>query len=293
MRRRDEVLVGILVTIALAIGIGGTLWLARRGFGSTYPLHARFAWAAGLKNGQSVLLAGLHIGTVSEIEFNQGGWLDVTMDIEEKRKIPEGTTATVTQLSLFGDKAIALTPTTPSTNMISPGDTVPAGKATPTLDDMMFRVDSLMRGVSDVTEKIEFEFVEGGGIADMRRTMASANRLVNQLSDVAAVQSRNLTLTMASVRRTLGSVDSTVVDSTLRNMRTTSENMTVLTGNLKGTMQRLDSVAAQLENGNGSAGKLLNDPALYDNARALLARMDSLMADLKRNPKKYINLKIF
>ncbi len=63
--------------------------------------------------------------------------------------------------------------------------------------------------------------------------------------------------------------------------------------NLKGTMQRLDSVAAQLENGNGSAGKLLNDPALYDNARALLARMDSLMADLKRNPKKYINLKIF
>ncbi|MDQ3519634.1 MAG: MlaD family protein [Gemmatimonadota bacterium] len=293
MRRRDEVLVGILVTIALAIGITGTLWLARRGFGSTYPLHARFTWGAGLKNGQPVLLAGLHVGTVSEIEFNQSGWLDVTMDIEEKRRIPEGTTATVAQLSLFGDKAIALTPTTPSTTMIAPGDTVPVGKATPTLDDMMFRVDSLMRGVSDVTEKIEFEFVEGGGIADMRRTMASANRLVNQLSNVAAVQSRNLTLTMASVRQTLGSVDSSVVDSTLRNMRTTSENMTVLTGNLKGTMQRLDSVAAQLENGNGSAGKLLNDPALYDNARALMARMDSLMADLKRNPKKYINLKIF
>jgi hypothetical protein len=35
-------------------------------------------------------------------------------------------------------------------------------------------------------------------------------------------------------------------------------------------------------------GKLLSDPALYNDMRAVLARVDSLTADLKKNPRKYI-----
>jgi len=38
---------------------------------------------------------------------------------------------------------------------------------------------------------------------------------------------------------------------------------------------------------------LLNDPALFNDMHALLGRMDSLVADIKKNPKRYINVKVF
>jgi phospholipid/cholesterol/gamma-HCH transport system substrate-binding protein len=40
-------------------------------------------------------------------------------------------------------------------------------------------------------------------------------------------------------------------------------------------------------------GRLLNDPGVYNELRQSLARLDSLIADVKANPKRYINVKVF
>ena len=49
----------------------------------------------------------------------------------------------------------------------------------------------------------------------------------------------------------------------------------------------------KVNNGTGTAAKMLNDPAVYARLDTLLLRVDSLVMDLKKNPKKYINLRIF
>ena len=64
MKRKDEVIVGIFVTVAVAIGVTGTLYLARRGFTKSYPMYARFDWGQNLKVGQPVYLAGVQVGYV-------------------------------------------------------------------------------------------------------------------------------------------------------------------------------------------------------------------------------------
>ena len=45
--------------------------------------------------------------------------------------------------------------------------------------------------------------------------------------------------------------------------------------------------------GDGTAANFLNDPGVYNNRRELLGRMDSLVTDIKANPKRYINVKVF
>jgi hypothetical protein len=37
----------------------------------------------------------------------------------------------------------------------------------------------------------------------------------------------------------------------------------------------------------------MNDPAMYNDVRALLQRLDSLTADFQKNPRKYIKFSIF
>ena len=48
-----------------------------------------------------------------------------------------------------------------------------------------------------------------------------------------------------------------------------------------------------LERGEGTAGKLLRDTLLYNDLRNVVTHVDSVLADLKANPRKYINLSIF
>lgn len=294
MKRRDEVLVGVLVTVALVVLIAGTLWLARSGVGSSYRVHTRFAWGAGLKQGQPALLAGIQVGTIDKLEFNQNGWLDVRLKVSQDYQIPLGSTATVTQVSFFGDRAVAINPPpTPTGRFVQPEDTLPAGKPAASMDQILGRVDTISRDLQAMTATMQDEFVRNGGIKDVRATIASTNRLVGQLGDIAAVQSRELQLTLASLRRATSAVDSASVDSTVRNLNVTTANLATLTGSLQETTTRLNGTLAKIERGEGTAGKLLSDPGLYDDVRGLVARLDSLTADLKRNPKRYVNLSIF
>jgi len=62
MKKRDDVLVGIVIAVALVVVTLGALWLARGGLSKGYPLYAKFPWSAGLKQGQPVLLGGVNIG---------------------------------------------------------------------------------------------------------------------------------------------------------------------------------------------------------------------------------------
>jgi phospholipid/cholesterol/gamma-HCH transport system substrate-binding protein len=64
---------------------------------------------------------------------------------------------------------------------------------------------------------------------------------------------------------------------------------------LHNTMNKLSDLTDRLNSGQGTVGKLLQDPAMYDNTNQLLLNMQDLIKAVRENPKKYltIHLKIF
>jgi phospholipid/cholesterol/gamma-HCH transport system substrate-binding protein len=300
MKRRDEVLVGIFLTVAVAIALLGTLWLVRGGLSSGYPLYARFAWGQNLKPGQPVLLAGVNVGAVADVTLRDDGFLDVVLRVNDDVKVPKNSVASVKPVGIFGDAAIALTPKGPSPVSYSAGDTVPIGPADTDIQAIMNRVDSIGATVQTMTKAINADLVASGGIKDMRRSLANAARMTDaaarlsvQLNAIAAEQNRNLTATMASLRRAVSAVDSAKIDSTMKNFQTSSATLSRIASNLDSTSRHANNIIAGLERGEGTAGKLLKDTLLYRDLRGLVTQADSVLADLKANPKKYINLRIF
>ena len=293
MKKRDEVLVGLLLIATIAIAVVGSLWLARGGLSKGYPLYAKFPWGAGLKQGQPVWLVGVSVGYVDNVDLKQDGILITTLRITDDYKVPLGSKATVVPNGIFGDMAVALTPLRPNPRSFNPGDTVPVGPTTPGIAQITAKADSIARSVNTVTSALEQEMVAAGGLRDMRQAIAGTNRLIADFSSIAAEQSRQLSATMTSLRRAASAVDPVKVDSTMTNIRTASANMAAMSAELKATSEKLDLILAKVDSGNGSAAKLLNDPGVYNDVRGLLARMDSLVADVKRNPKRYINVRVF
>ena len=293
MKTRDEVLVGLVVTAAVVVTILGSLWLARGGLSKGYPLYAKFPWGAGLKQGQPVLLVGVTVGYMDNVDLHQDGTLVSTLRIQKHYQVPLTSKATVIPNGIFGDMAVALTPSKPDPRSFKPGDTVPIGPSTPGIAELTAKADSVMNSVNAITTALEHEMVGTGGVRDLRNTIGATNRLVTDFSAIANEQSRQLTATMASVRRATTAIDPAKVDSTLANFRTTSANLAELSSQVKETSRKLDAVLAKVDSGPGSAARLINDPGAYNDVRGLLQRMDSLLADIKKNPKRYINVKIF
>ncbi|MFN2637691.1 MAG: MlaD family protein [Gemmatimonadaceae bacterium] len=293
MKTRDEILVGLVVTVAVVLTILGSLWLARGGLSKGYALYAKFPWGAGLKQGQPVLLVGVSTGYVDEVDLHQDGTLVTTLRIQKGYQVPITSRATVVPNGIFGDMAIALTPSKPDARSFKPGDTVPIGPSTPGIAELTSKADSIARSVNAVTSALQHEMVASGGLRDMRNAIGATNRLVNEFAAIATEQSRQLSATMTSLRRATGAIDPGKVDSTIKNFRTASANMAEMSADLKQTSAKLDLILAKVDSGNGSAARLLNDPGVYNDTRALLARMDSLLADVKKNPKRYFNVKVF
>jgi phospholipid/cholesterol/gamma-HCH transport system substrate-binding protein len=110
------------------------------------------------------------------------------------------------------------------------------------------------------------------------------------MNTVVSEQNRNIAVTLAALR---GAVDSAQIGSTLRSFRQTSASADSLMLRLSSNTTQLQAILARLERGDGTAGKLLTDTLLYRDARNLLTRVDSLVTDFQRNPRKYINLRVF
>lgn len=293
MKRRDEVLVGITATLAIVAGVLGSLWLARGGLQPGYPLYAKFTWGAGLKSGQSVLLAGVNVGYVEGVDILSDGLLIVKMRVRKHYKVPLRTTATIEPNGFFGDQLVALHPFGPNPRNYAEGDTLPSGRPTPQIGDVLARVDTIAGHLSALTAALKKELVESGGLGEFRHAVRQGDAMMAELRKIAAEQSAELSRTQAALRRVASVVDSVRVDSTLRALSGAASSVTALTADIKETTTKLNTLLAKVDNGPGSIGKLMNDPGLYNDVRGLVTRLDSLTADFKKNPRKYIKFSIF
>ena len=293
MRRRDEVLVGLFTTVAILIVALSSIWLVRGGLNRGYLLHSRFAWGAGIKQGAPVWLVGVTIGTVDKVGLDPRGTLVVTYRIQKDYSVPLGTVATIVPNGFFGDQAIAFTPAAPNEVSHAPGDTIPVGVPSAGLQALLSRADTLTGALSVMMLTLRSQFVDSGGIAEMRRTAHTLNRTMTTFGQVAETQSRELQATLVALRKGMSSIDSARVDSTVRALQASAQSFQTLTGEMQTASARLNALMAKVDSGGGSLSKLLNDPLLYEDIRRIAVRVDSLMIDFQKNPRKYLKFSVF
>lgn len=300
MKRSNEILTGLLLIVAVVIGVLGSIYLVRGGVNAGYPLYARFPWGAGLKPGQPVLLAGVTAGSVGAVEYDPTGSVVVMLRMNKEFRVPRGSLTKSIAQGFFGDRAIAIEPQRGVAEFHASGDTLPTSKGTAATDDIVAMGDSIARDIRGITIPLRQQMVDSGGVQDIREMIRATNALAQQLNRVATQQSAQVALATASLNRTLAqlertsrALDSAKVDSIGDDAKRASANIAATTDSLRATVHTLNLALEKLNTGQGTAGKLLTDTLLYQDVRRLLVRIDSVTADFKQNPRRYIKLSIF
>lgn len=300
MKRTNEALVGLLLLLGGAVAVFGSIWLVRGSLGKGYPVYARFPWGAGLKPGQPVLLAGVTAGSVADVEYDPQGTVRVTLRMTRGFQIPKGSAAQSIAVGFFGDRAIAIEPLVGVTDMVPAGDSIKVVRSGATTDDIIATGDSIASDIRGITLPLRRQMTDSGGVQDVREILRSTSELTRQLNSVILAQNRQLTMAMTSVNRSLkalerttAALDSSRVDSLQRDAGRATANVAAITDSLRTTMRSLNATMARLERGEGTAGKLLTDSLLYNDIRRLVIRVDSVTADFKRDPRKFIKFSVF
>lgn len=292
-----EFIIGFCVILTLAILFFGIEFLKGVNvFKSANTYFVTFDNVTGLAQSAPVTINGYKVGLVRNLEYDPAnpGKIKVEVSMDKDVRIPKGSTFDL-KSELIGASTIVLN-LAKSADYYQPGETIqgeiPEGMMDAVKNDvlpavtlMMPKVDSLLTALT----KLATDPNLASSISRLDRVMANLETSTKQL-----------TVTMNSLQPIVRNTDQVAA-----NLSKASSDLNELTTTLKGlpiekTFNDLSNITgdvskatAQLQNGNSSLGKLLYSDGLYNNLNKSTLSLDSLLVDVKKNPKRYINVKVF
>lgn len=293
---RKEVIIGLIVIAAMAILFIGIDFLKGVNvFKAANYYYVSFDNVQGLAQSAPVTVNGFKVGLVREIsyEYDNPGHILVEISLDRELKLPQGTKA-VLDTDLLGTASISLDMATGS-SYHEVGDhlvgVVPRG--------MMENVsEDLLPSVASIIPKVDTLLTSVNTLVASPELAMSIKRL-DQITANLESTTRQLDRLMA----TLPPITSNI-SSITGNLNTASADLTTLSANMSRVpidsigrnvqelTANLEALSRQLNDPNSSLGLLTKDPALYNNLNAAVASLDSLLIDVKRNPKRYISIKL-
>ncbi len=128
-------------------------------------------------------------------------------------------------------------------------------------------------------------------------TMANLDRMTGDMADVMRAERENLKRAaegLATFSETLGA-NAGRVDSIVGDLHTLTSSLAEqrVAERLAATVDELNDVLEKLDGDEGTMGRLMNDPALYESLTRTSDNLGALLADFKQYPARYVHLSLF
>ncbi len=289
-----EVKIGIAFIIAMFLLYYGISFL--KGFNLFKPSNTYivvFDNVAGLTQATPVTINGFQVGLVSSMELDpeNPNRIITYLNMDKGLKIPKGSKMYL-DVSMLGTASILMETNPYTTEYISNSDTIigtrkkgmldAADKMVPQIQGLLPKIDSILTGINTLVNS---------------PALSQSLSDVNQMTADLAKSTKQLNIMMASINK-----DIPVVTG---NLSTMSNDLTGLTKQFKqmdiastyktvdSTMKNIQQLSTKISSKDSSLGLLLNDRNLYDSINSTLNNASLLLKDVRENPSRYINVKVF
>jgi len=133
-----------------------------------------------------------------------------------------------------------------------------------------------------------------GKITSDEELYVEITRLLGNLSKLTSDLQKNQKRLVASIEKTSDAI-ADVGDQVSKNSGTLGRiiNDPALYDNLAETSARLDTIMYKINTAEGSLGLLVNDTVLYSEFTNLMVRINNLVTDIEKNPRKYFKFSVF
>lgn len=309
---KNAAVVGAVVFISVLTAIVGAIWLSGAGiFSNEYHIFVEFDDVSGLGKGTSVSLSGTKIGRVSNITVRKEGTgvvPVVEVSIERQHKIPEDSKFMLVESLL--EKAI----------------NIRAGESTRFLSNGA-EVQGEQRGIYDAY----FDISKKGGkaldalftpenIQAYTLTIREMSKAIEELRKMIIENRKSFAVMLANMEETSGHINQLFrenrpgIQNVIGQLTQSGESFGRLVRQSDSLVADMADLANKVNKGEGTLGKLVVEDTIYNDIKALgtsmrkltknlnhvtarseslVVKADSLIVDIKKNPRKYLKISIF
>jgi phospholipid/cholesterol/gamma-HCH transport system substrate-binding protein len=250
----SELKIGVVSLVALILAAVMIFLLSGQGgfFWQRYSIKTVFSNVAGLGTGAPVRVAGLEVGTVEDVHF-VGDRVEIVMQVNnsQRQRITNTSVATLGSISLLGEAAVDITPSTKGTPVPEWGYV----RAAPPVASIADVTNQASTGLEQLTALLT-DIRGGRGTVGQLFTNESLYRELNGLITAVEQVAQNVN----SGRGTLGRL----------------ANDPAAAKSLEASLQNLQMITARIESGEGSLGKFMTDDSFHRELVATTANVNTL-----------------
>lgn len=209
-------------------------------FAGKVEIKARVGNASNLKPGSYVELKGIRVGAVTDIRIVSEDDVEITSKIleSELKWIKQDSKVAISNAGLVGDKFLELQPGTKDSPNFNPRKDILTSSHESGIKEMMVKGES----IASVTEKILVK------VDTMLNKLESGNSMTEGVNSLSRASANLEAITKELKEARIGT----------------------MARNVSSSMQRMDRILGQVEQGPGTMNSLIYDDALHDDLRALL-----------------------
>jgi phospholipid/cholesterol/gamma-HCH transport system substrate-binding protein len=288
-----ELQVGTLLIVAFVGLVAGILWISGARIGGTsLTLYVAADNAASVAEGSVVMLRGVPVGAVEEVRLVDDGVV-IRLTASPGARLPADTYASIEAAGFLGQMFVGLKPGSATDNLAS-GDTISA-RVPPGLTGL---ADQLGDQAGDVLERTQrllsddlISSVESGAEA-FAGTMGELEAMLERQSQTL----EQLIESLAGMSTQLSeATEGPELARTVANIDSLTARLSAASEEFGTSSEALASILVKIDNGDGSMGKLVNDPVLYDRMAAAMENMQAateeialLTKDIREQPQRYL-----
>jgi phospholipid/cholesterol/gamma-HCH transport system substrate-binding protein len=277
MKRGNEFAVGLAVLAALALVIGGALWLSETDLNQKkISYSARFRTVGGLGVGGPVTLRGVRVGRVEAIRLVENEWVETEFSIDRSVELPRKPAVISASASLFGEWTANIVPyeplpTDPNLRYAleesdrAGGDAWP-GATLPDIGQLTAQASRIAGDVGDITQRIGQAF-----------DSTALKHLQQSVKDLAAISGRLASFATSQTDR---------IDRVSRSVVTTSDAFAGAANTFQAAVARLDSATGD----NQLADIMNNSRSSSSDIRQAAADLRSVMAAARSNEASLVRV---
>jgi len=305
-RGRDQAIwVGFFLVLGI-IAVFAALFILTDAafFRGRYIVTTTVPNAGGIRKGDPVQMLGVNIGRVQKFKISKDR-VDVRLELEGEYDVPGDSRLELKSAGLLGGMVADIIPGD-SPKALRNGDHIP-GSTEEAMMDTANRIAGQAEKVIGQVQKILSDATVKNVTSTAENTEAATRdlrKLIGDVSGTVAEQRRQLATLEGSLQKSANGLERVAtgpeLDRALKRMDTLGEKMDAVMQSLDRSASSVESVTGRLAKGEGTAGKLMTDDELYrrlndsvNNMNQATTSLKGLVDDIQKNPRKYINLKVF
>jgi phospholipid/cholesterol/gamma-HCH transport system substrate-binding protein len=310
-----EIKVAFFFILAIVILVWGFNFLKGKDlFSSERTFICVYKNVSGLEQSNSIFISGVKVGNISKVYFDErlNGDIIVELTVKNDFPIPRNSISRIFSEDLMGSRAIDII-LGDSPEMAKSGDTLMTDVEVSLKDavnqqilplkikaeDLISSIDTMVVAIQGVFNKdIRDELLTS--IRSLRHTIQNLESTTGEIDTLVNTQAGRISHILSNLDAITNNLEqnSSQISATLQNLADISDtlaqsNIPQIMVNLDRTVANLASISTRIEKGEGTIGLLVNDDKLYRDLEKAAMELNSLVEDIRLNPKRYVRVSVF